>query len=146
MGEMPITVNGFLGFGKWHNIEADDEITAFLKYKNGATGIFITTTGEYPGCNRLEISGTAGRLTVEGDKLMFSKLDCDTKTFSREATGPYDRPNVEVVEVETDGYNPQHKGIIQNFTNAILGTEELKIHGSEGLKAVELINSIIYSG
>lgn len=143
---MPETVNGFLGFGQWHNIEADDEITAFLKYKNGATGVFITTTGEYPGCNRLEISGTKGKLIVEGDKLIFEKLDVDTKEFSRNAEGPYERPNVNVVEVETDGYNPQHKGIIQNFTNAILGKEELQINGSEGLAAVELINAIIYSG
>lgn len=146
VGEMPESVNGFLGFGQWHHIEADDEITAFLKYKNGATGIFITTTGEYPGCNRLEISGTRGKLTVEGDKLLFAKLDADTEEFSRNAEGPYDRPNVEEIEVETDGENPQHKGIIQNFTNALLGKEELKIHGSEGLDAVELINSIIYSG
>lgn len=146
VGEMPESVNGFLGFGQWHNIEADDEITAFLKYKNGATGIFITTTGEYPGCNRLEISGTLGKLTVEGEKLIFAKLDADTDDFSRNAEGPYDRPNVEKIEVETDGQNPQHKGIIQNFTNALLGKEELKIHGSEGLDAVELINSIIYSG
>ena len=143
---MPESVNGFLGFGQWHHIEADDEITAFLKYKNGATGIFITTTGEYPGCNRLEISGTRGKLTVEGDKLLFAKLDADTEDFSRNAEGPYDRPNVEEIEVETDGENPQHKGIIQNFTNALLGIEDLKIHGSEGLDAVELINSIIYSG
>lgn len=143
---MPESVNGFLGFGQWHHIEADDEITAFLKFKDGATGVFITTTGEYPGTNRLEISGTRGRLVVENDKLTYYKLDCDTKDFSRQATGPYDRPQFEVVEVETDGKNPQHAGIIQNFTNALLGKEKLKIHGSEGLKAVELINGIIYSG
>lgn len=146
IGEMPVSVNGFLGFGQWHHIEADDEITAFLKYKNGATGIFITSTGEYPGCNRLEISGTKGKLIVEDDKLSFYKLDKDTKTFSETAQGPYDKPNITKVDIETDGYNPQHKGIIQNFTNALLGKEDLKIHGSEGLKAIELINAIIYSG
>ena len=117
-----------------------------MKFANGATGVFITTTGEYPGCNRLEISGTKGRLVVEGDSLKFYKLDADSEQFSREAKGPYDRPNYEVVEVKTDGKNPQHAGIIQNFTNALLGKEKLQIKGEEGLKAVELINSIIYSG
>lgn len=146
VGEMPIAVNGFLGFGQWHNIEADDEITAYLRYKNGASGVFITTTGEYPGCNRLEISGTKGKLTVENDKLLFAKLDTDTAKFSSTAKGAYDKPTFKEIEVETDGMNPQHAGIIKNFTNAILGKEDLKISGSEGLKAVELINGIIYSG
>jgi len=143
--EMPEYINGFLSNGAWHDIECDDEFTLFLRYKNGATGIFISTTGEYPGVNRLEISGTRGRLTVEGDKLMFYKLSQDTTSFSRHAPGPYDKPKFMVEEVKTDGENPQHLGIMRNFTNALLGKEELKVKGPEGLKAVEIINSAIYS-
>jgi len=143
--EMPETVNGFLSNGAWHDIECDDEFTLFLRYKNGATGVFISTTGEYPGANRLEISGTRGRLTVEGDKLMFYKLSQDTTSFSRNAAGPYDRPKFSVEEVKTDGENLQHLGIMRNFTNALLDKEELKVKGPEGLNAIEIINSAIYS-
>lgn len=143
--EMPEYINGFLGNGVWHDIECDDDFTLFLRYKNGATGVFISTTGEYPGANRLEISGTRGRLTVEGDKLMFYKLDQDTTSFSRNAPGPYDRPKFTVEEIKTDGENLQHLGIMRNFINAILGKEELKVRGPEGLNAIEIINSAIYS-
>lgn len=143
--EMPEKINGFLGNGKWHDIECDDDFTLFLQYKNGATGLFVSTTGEYPGVNRLEISGTKGRLTVEGDKLTFYKAGADTKKYSRTAKGPYDRPTPSKVEVKTDGKNPQHLGIMQNFTNTLLGKEKLKVRGSEGLKAVQIINTSIYS-
>lgn len=65
LGELPATVRGFCEYGKWHDIEVEDEVTAFFTYRNGATGVFITTTGETPGANRLEISGTKGIQVLE---------------------------------------------------------------------------------
>lgn len=143
--EMPESVNGFLENGAYHDIECDDEFTLYLKYKNGAKGVFISTTGEFPGVNRLEISGTRGRLTVENNKLMFHQSNFSSKSFSELAQGPYKRPLAKNIEIETDGKNPQHLGIMQNFTNAILGKEKLQVPGSEGLKALEIINASIYS-
>lgn len=147
MGEQPVTVNGFLDNGKWHPIEADDDFTLFFRFKNGATGTFISTTGEYPGCNRLEVSGTKGKLVCENNKLTFYKSNIDTKKFSRIAPGPYDKPGFKVEEIKIAAEKlEEHMKIMSNFTNAILGKEKLKIHGSEGLKAVEIINAAIYSG
>ncbi|MCQ2792593.1 MAG: Gfo/Idh/MocA family oxidoreductase [Bacilli bacterium] len=147
MGEKPVSVNGFLDNGKWHPIEADDDFTLFFRFKNGATGTFISTTGEYPGCNRLEISGTKGKLVCEGGKLTFYQSNVDTKKFSRTAKGPYDKPGFKVKEIKIAKDNlEEHMKIMTNFTNAILGKEKLLIHGSEGLKAVEIINASLYSG
>lgn len=147
MGEQPISVNGFMDNGKWHPIEADDDFTLFLRFKNGATGTFISTTGEYPGCNRLEISGTKGKLVCEGGKLFFHQSNMDTKKFSKIAKGAYDQPGFKIKEIKIAKETlEQHMKIMTNFTNAILGKEELKIHGSEGLKAVEIINAALYSG
>lgn len=147
MGEMPTSVHGFIENGKWHQIETDDEFTLFLKFKNGATGVFISTTGEYPGINRLEISGTKGRLTAEGGKLIFHELEMDTEKYSRIAKGPYDKPKYTVKEIKLKPNKlEEHMMIMDNFTKALLGKEKLKVHGSEGLKAVEIINSSIYSG
>jgi len=50
------------------------------------------------------------------------------------------------IDVELDGNNPQHVGIINNFANAILGLEELFIKGQEGINGVELMNAIELSG
>ena len=146
VGEMPKTVRGFCQYGKWHDIEVEDEVTAYFTYANGATGVFITTTGETPGTNRLEISGTKGKLLCEGTKLTWYKIEEDSQEFSRTSNDGFVPPKCEVIEVQTDGKNPQHPGIINNFTNAILGLEEQFVQGDEGIRGVELMNAIELSG
>ncbi|MBE6556751.1 MAG: Gfo/Idh/MocA family oxidoreductase [Ruminococcaceae bacterium] len=146
VGELPVSVNGFCQYGRWHDIEVEDEVTAYFRYKNGATGVFITTTGEAPGTNRLEISGTRGKLLVENDKLTFYRNAADTQEWSKTATEGFKKPDVEIIEVETDGQNPQHTGIINNFANALLGLEEFFVDGTEGIRGVELMNAIELSG
>ena len=42
---MPVRIRAFCGFGKYHDIEVEDDVTAYAEYENGATGVFITTTG-----------------------------------------------------------------------------------------------------
>lgn len=146
VGQMPVTVRGFCGYGKWHDVEVEDEVTAFFEYKNGATGVFITTTGEAPGTNRLEISGTRGKLLCEGDKLLWYKLAADSSEWSLTCPNGFATPQMEIIEVETDGKNEQHAGIINNFTNSILGLEEFFVDGTEGIHGVELMNAIELSG
>lgn len=146
LNEQPETVRGFCEYGKWHDIEVEDEVTAFLTYKSGATGTFITTTGEAPGENRFEIIGTGGKLICENGKLTLHKNADDTQEFSRKATSGFAMPACTVNEIETDGENPQHLGIINNFTNALLGQEKLFVDGKEGIAGVELMNAIEYSG
>ena len=146
VGENPKYVNGFCHFGKWHDIEVEDDVTAYFEYANGATGMFITTTGEAPGTNRFEVSGTKGKLLCENKKLYFYKNDRDSAEWSRTSTDAFKKPEVEITEVETDGMNPQHIGIINNFTAALLGKEEFFVDGREGINGVELMNAIEFSG
>lgn len=147
IGELPEKVNGFCQYGKWHDIEVEDEVTAFFRYANGATGVFITTTGEAPGTNRLEISGTRGKLLSDstGDLIWYHNAE-DSQEWSRTCEKGFSKPKCETVQVETDGKNPQHAGIINNFANAILGIEELFVDGQEGIAGVQLMNAIEYSG
>ena len=46
---MPARIRAFCSYGKYHDIEFEDDVTAYMEYENGATGVFITTTGEAPG-------------------------------------------------------------------------------------------------
>lgn len=146
MGGLPRRVRGFCQYGRWHDVEVEDEVTAYLEYENGATGVFVTTTGETPGSNRLEISGTKGKLVCENGKLYHWRNAEDSALFSRQTKGAFSRPAYTVEEVETDGKNPQHAGIINNFANALLGKEELFVDGREGINGVELMNAIELSG
>lgn len=146
VGELPVSVHGFCGYGQWHDIEVEDEVTAFFRYANGATGTFVTTTGEAPGTNRLEISGTRGKLLCEGDQLWFYENSQDSAEVIRDSTAGFSAPPCHKMSVETDGQNPQHRGILCNFTAAILGKEPLFVSGPEGIRGVELMNAIELSG
>ena len=146
IGEQPVAVNGFCKYGRWHDIEVEDEVTAYFEYANGATGTFVTTTGETPGTNRFEVSGTLGKLICEEDKLVWYKNEEDSKEFVKVSKGTWQRPKYEIIQVETDGKNEQHAGIIKNFANALLGLEDFFVDGLEGINGVELMNAIELSG
>ncbi len=146
VGEMPIKVNGFLKYGRWHDIEVEDEVTAYFEYKSGATGVFITTTGEAPGTNRLEISGTKGKLVCDNGQLIFIKNKEDSMEHLKNAKDGFSMPECEKIIVETDGLNEQHQGIINNFIDAILKRDKLFVDGKEGINGVELMNAIELSG
>ena len=146
VGMLPKSVNAFCHYGKWHDIEVEDDVTAYFEYENGATGMFITTTGEAPGTNRFEVSGTKGKLLCENKELWFFKNDADTKELIETSSEGFKKPSCEKILVETDGQNPQHAGIINNFTAALLGKEELFVSGTDGIAGVELMNAISLSG
>ena len=146
VGEMPVSVNGFCKYGKWHDVEVEDEVTAYFEYASGASGVFITTTGEAPGTNRFEVSGTKGKLLCENKKLYYYKNAEDSQDFCQTSKESFAAPKCEVIEPETDGLNEQHVGILKNFTEAILGKASLFVNGEEGLNGVELMNAIELSG
>ena len=153
VGEQPKQVNAFCHYGKWHDVEIEDDVTAYFEYENGATGTFITTTGEAPGTNRLEISGTRGKLVCEQNKfeaadgrLVFYKNACDSMEYSKSSSASFTPPPCERIEVEVDGENPQHAGIINNFIRALRGEEELIASGCSGIMGVDLMNAIELSG
>ena len=144
-GMMPKTIHSHCHFGKWHDIEVEDDVTVYLEYENGATGSFITTTGDTPGTNRLEITGDMGTLICDGKTLVFKKLEVNEREFCKTSPEGFAKPKCEVIEVETDGQNPQHAGIINNFANAILGIEPLFVKGEDGLRGVELMDGMLLS-
>ncbi len=146
VGMQPKQVNGFCKYGRWHDIEVEDEVTAYFEYENGATGVLITTTGEAPGTNRFEVSGTKGKLLCENKKLYLTKNSEDSQVWAKTSEHGYKKPPSETIEVETDGENPQHAGIINNFTAHLLHGEPLFVDGKEGINGVELMNAIELSG
>lgn len=143
---MPEKVRAFCNFGKYHNIEVEDEVTAYMEYPNGVTGIFTTTTGEFPGTNRLEIVGDLGKLIVESGKLTWLKTDQSVAKFAAECPDAWSAPKVNEIPIVLDEPQlVQHPAIIQNFVNAILFDEKIIANGCEGIMSVELANAMLYS-
>ncbi|MEH7491835.1 Gfo/Idh/MocA family protein [Neobacillus niacini] len=141
-GLMPKRVRAFCGFGKFHNIEVEDDVTAYVEYENGATGVFVTSTGDAPGTNRYEISGDRGKLVVEDGKLTFWRLRQSEREFNREYKGGFGEPECWKIDIPIKGVATQHKGITTNWVNAILHGTELLGPGEEGIKGLEISNAI----
>lgn len=139
---MPKRIRAFASFGKYYNIEVDDDVTAYAEYENGMTATFITSTGEAPGTNRLEISGTKGKVVVEDDKITFYRNRVDEREFNRTWEGGFGAPEVWKCEVLTTGENSQHVGILKNVASAILNGTELLARGEEGINGLTISNAI----
>lgn len=142
---MPATVRAFCGFGRFHPIEVEDQVTAYLEYPGGATGVFVASTGEAPGTNRLEVAGDRGKVVIEGSTFSFVRNEVPTSEFTRTAREPFSAPPVSKIEIPVAGTGSQHLGILQNFVNAIRDDEPLLGPAVEAIHGVELANAMIYS-
>ena len=139
---LPAKVQAFCHEGKWHDIEVEDDVTAYLEFANGATGVFVTTTGDAPGTNRFEVTGTKGKLVCENDTLTFWQLEQDEREFCRTAQDGFQKPPCKVSTVETDGENPQHSGVLNAFAASILRGGALVADGKEGIRGLTLSNAM----
>lgn len=139
---LPKTVQAFCHEGKWHDIEVEDDVTAYLEFENGATGVFITSTGDAPGTNRFELTGTLGKLVCENGALTFWKLGQDERDFCRTCAEGFAKPPCEELTVETDGENPQHVGVLNAFAGNILRGTSLVADGREGIRGLTLSNAM----
>jgi predicted dehydrogenase len=144
-GLMPKRIRAFCYFGKHRDIEVEDEVTAYVEYENGATGVFITTTGEAPGTNRFEVSGTRGKIIVEDDKLTFWRLRVSEPEFNSTYTGGFGQPECWKCDIPVTGPNLQHVGIMRDWVDAISKGTPLLASGEEGIKGVTLANAMLLS-
>jgi len=144
---MPHKVTAFCHEGKWHNIEVEDDVTAYVEYPNGATGVFITSTADAPGTNRFEIVGDKGKLVYENGQLLFHKLATPEREFNRTNTEPFGSPASEKRDITENVPFPSHPGIFRNFTDKILGTTPILIApGEDGIHGLTLSNAMHLSG
>ena len=132
--------------GKYHNIEVEDDATIFFEYDNGTTGTYITSTGEAPGTNRLEIACDMGRIVVENYEIKYERNTVSEREWAKTTTNGFAIPEYWKCEIPSKKPNATpHMAVIEAFANKILGTGELVAEGTEGINCVMLINGINYS-
>lgn len=139
---MPVKVQAFCHEGKWHHIEVEDDVTAYLEYPNGATGVFITSTGDAPGTNRLEVDLERAKLVCEDGKLMMYEMKVSEREFCFTSSEGFAKPEGEWKEVDSPGENTQHNGVLAAFADAILNGGELVAKGQEGINGLTLSNAM----
>jgi len=142
---MPAKVRAFCRFGRYHDIEVEDDVTAYLEYPDGMTALFIASTGEAPGANRLEVAAERGKVVIENDQFLFTQNEVPMGEFSRTDPGRFSAPAVWDIKIPVEGHGPQHNGILENFVAAILDRTPLIAPAQEGINSLELANAFLLS-
>lgn len=143
---MPDRVHAFCHIGKWHNIEVEDDVTAYVEYPNGATGTFITSTGDFPGTNRLEIDLDKGKIVCENyTQLTVWENDCREQDFSRSCHDIFARPKKTKIQYTFEETKLYHMRILEAFAGAILRGEPMIADGREGIRSLSISNAMYLS-
>ena len=144
---MPARIQAHTRLGQWHDIEVEDDVTAYLEYPNGASGVFITTTGEAPGTNRLEIVGERGRLVAEGGALSFKRNEVEMTKHSHTTDERFGKPAHWDCSIPVGRPGGGHAEILENFAQSCVDRKvKLLAPGEEGINSVELANAMLMSG
>lgn len=139
---LPTLVDAHLHYGKWHDIEVEDDVSAYLEFENGATGVFVTSTGDAPGTNRFEILCDKGKLVCEDGKLTLDENVIAESQFRNQTKIPFSAPEHKRSVPETDGLSPQHVGVFNAFAAHLLRGEPLVADGREGINGLTLSNAM----
>lgn len=144
---MPDRIFAKVSFGKYYDIEVEDDVMAYFEYDNGTTGEYITSTGEAPGTNRLEIACDMGKVVIEDNKIIFTRNVISEREHNKVNTIPFGTPECWVCDIPCDfSGGEQHIGIMKNFADAVLNGKELLAKGDEGINGLTISNAIHLSG
>ena len=142
---MPSRIRAFCHNGLWHDIEVEDDVTIYAEYPNGATGVFITTTGDCPGDNRLEITLDKAKIVCSASEITVEELSDNISHYTYHSNGAFKRMESHMVDVETDGMNEQHAGVTNAFAAHILHGTPLVADGAEGINGLTIANAAYLS-
>ena len=139
---MPSSLRADCRIAKFHDIEVEDEATLIADYQNGATGLFVTSTGDFPGTNRFEITGTKGRIVLEHSKIVLETFEPDERIFRLDESK---RPTETKTSEFTFDKKGSHAAIIENFAAHLLEGEALIAPGRDGLNQLAISNAAYLS-
>ncbi len=140
---MPDKIFAKVSYGKYYDIEVEDDLTAFFEYDNGITGTYIASTGEAPGTNRLEIACDMGKVVIENNQMIFHRNIISEREHNKNSTIPFEQPECWKCEIPVDASGgKQHAGILEDFAAAVLHGKELLAKGEEGLNGLTISNAM----
>jgi predicted dehydrogenase len=143
------SVMGMFGvFG--HEIEAEDQSVALLRFESGAIGTLYTTTCAYPGFDqRITLYGSQGSITkaegaLDGWKLLADESGDEERAMLERFGANADKKSgaADPMAVSFDG----HTRIIIDMIEAIQSDREPMITLDSARHAVEIINGVYESG
>ncbi|WP_130836445.1 Gfo/Idh/MocA family protein [Lachnoclostridium sp. Marseille-P6806] len=142
---VPDRIRAVCRTARYHDIQVEDDVAIYAEYQSGVSACFISSTGEYPGTNRLEISGSRGKAVAENGKLRLYLMDCDERELCRSSEQAMPEPPVSFEEYGEEETEDGHILILRNFAAAIRNGEKLIAPGEEGLNSLWISNAAYLS-
>ena len=145
----PVRVQGFCNEGRFHDIEVEDDVTAYMEWENGATGTFITSTGEAPGVNRLEISLDEALIVCENGTVRIGEVSqemgCKEAEYRKISIEFFKKIKGTWSEITPEKQEHPYETVLQGFADEITGRGKSIADGREGRKSLLLTNAIYLS-
>ncbi|MFD2611644.1 Gfo/Idh/MocA family protein [Paenibacillus gansuensis] len=144
---LPSLISGHAHIGKYHDIEVEDEVTAYFEHESGMIGHLIVTTAELPGTNRLEIVGDKAKVIMEHGKIWIHRYPEPLQAFTRTTTQRFVTWDITPEEITIDPAQPSgHKAVTELFVRRLQGENiDLIAEGIEGTGSLTLANGIMLS-
>ena len=145
---VPDKIYAKVAFGKYYDIEVEDEVVALFEYNNGTIGQYITSTAETPGTNRLEIACDMGKVIVEEDgNITFVKNEMSEREWNKIRKVAFGKPKTDIINEKIySNEDGQHATLLKDYANAVLTGAPLLAPGEEGIKGLTISNAIHLSG
>jgi len=142
----PQTVTGFCNEGKYHKIEVEDEATVYMEWKNGMTGVFIASTGENPGINRMEISFDKAIVTCTPSHITITENPESSDVYKNMSQKEYKTPVPKITEKKFDLPVPDtYLDVFDSFSKAISTGSPLVATGKEAMMSLYISNAAYLS-
>ena len=142
---MPDGVFAEARFGKYHDIEVEDEVSALFSYESGLTGTLVTSTGEAPGINRLDIVGELGTLTFDGETLTIDRALESVAEHCANTRSMFGVPEFKREPLTPASIPNQHAEVLTDFVEAVLDGKPLATPLTAGISSIELANAMLLS-
>lgn len=140
---MPDRIYARASYGKYYDIEVEDEVTAFFEYDNGMSAQYITCTGETPGTNRLEIACDMGKIVIENGQMIFHRNVVSERIHNEQNKAPFAKPECWECKLPIpQGPAIPHGAILENFAQAVLNGKPMLAPGEEGINGLTISNAI----
>ena len=142
---LPDRLSAKVAFGRYHDIDVEDEVTAILEHDSGSVGLLQASSGEAPGFNRLEIIGDEGVITWDDKELTLLKADQSVSEHCATTREMFGMPTFTRETILLDEGVNQHAQVVQNFVDALTQGSRLLTPASEGLGSLQLANGMLLS-
>ena len=135
---LPKKVRSYAFYGRFHNIEVEDEITSYLEWENGINGTFVASSGDAYGINRLEITTSKALITVYPFHIDINTSEHDSSYYIKECI---DKSDIKYITKRINfEYDKSQVEVLRRFAN-----KDLVCDFNDALKSLYLANAMYLS-